>query len=431
MERSTGRLIDKSTLRAFRTRFLWLSAVILGGYLPFIARNAAQGFIRVATIQAVACVIVIICIVVQRQNRQAKLLRTLAHVVLASAMGAGFLGALVTGQGAAVSAWVLPLGPLYAAYLLDNRSAVAWTIICLSGLFGLHYSGSVSPITPDFVASGWKVWGSQTVTLLVVYFFGSALRRSSDQQVELLKEQSLALADAQEKLSESYSELRRVEQARQHFVELLVHDMKNPVMGILTYAQLLAMEDGLSQEGRELADGIQSFTFNLENRLNNILDVSRLEEEELELRSDQIDYVDLCTEVVGEFESGTGSKIVMEAPRSVPIICDQNLLRRVLENLLSNALKYSPPEENVLVTVQIDEKNVLTRVVDRGPGIAPQYQSRIFERFFRADNPTKQSTGLGLTLCKLAVEKHGGTIGLDSAPGEGCEFSFTLPLKAS
>lgn len=431
MERSKGGIIDRSTLRAFRTRFLWLSVVILGGYLPFIARNAVQGFTRVALIQAVACGIVFLCLGIQRKTESAKVLHVLAHIVLGAAMGAGFLGALVTGQGAAVSAWVLPLGPLYAAYLLNSSSAVSWTIVCLAGLFGLHYSGTVSPIAPDFVASGWKVWGSQTVTLLVVYFFGSALRRGSEQQFELLKEQSLALTEAQEKLSESYTELRRVEQARQHFVELLVHDMKNPVMGILTYAQLLAIEEDLTQEGKELAEGIQSFTFNLENRLNNILDVSRLEQEELELRSDEIDYVDLCTEVVGEFETGTGSKIVMEAPRSVPIICDPNLLRRVLENLLSNALKYSPPEEKVLVTVQIDEKNVLTRVVDRGPGIDPRYHSRIFQRFFRADNPTKQSTGLGLTLCKLAVEKHGGTIGFDSAPGKGCEFCFTLPLIAS
>ncbi len=425
-------LDGKPALVAFRTRFLILSAVVVGGYLPFVVRNHLLGFDRVALIQFVCCALIAGLIAFERTTPTSRWKYLAGHAVLACAMGSGFLGGMFTGQGGAVSAWVLPLGPLYAAYLLGRYSAAIWTVVCLLLLFVLHWSGQHHPLTPEFVASGWKVWGSQSVTTLVILLFGWGFRQGVEKQMGLLRARSLELLEAKSALSESYDSLRDLEQARQSFVELLVHDMRNPVTGVLGYAAMLKEDaaERLDESELETLDKIERLTQNLSDKLSNVLDLSRLEQTELTLRLELVDYRSLLMEVIGDFRAPKRAEIRLEEGPETILSCDRFLIRRVLENLFSNAQRYSPEDSVVTVSVVDRGDTVETRVTDQGPGIPLKQQARVFDRFFQSSpGAVKRSSGLGLALCRLAVEKHGGRMRLESVEGEGSAFSFRLPKR--
>jgi len=122
--------------------------------------------------------------------------------------------------------------------------------------------------------------------------------------------------------------------------------------------------------------------------------------------------------------------VTFEAPESSPsVTADVGLIRRVLQNLLSNALKHTPAGGNVRVVVIPSPGEVRVEVIDSGPGIESRYHQQIFEKFSQLeDGNNNMGTGLGLTFCKLAVEAHGGRIGVESEVGKGSTFWWALPL---
>jgi signal transduction histidine kinase len=117
----------------------------------------------------------------------------------------------------------------------------------------------------------------------------------------------------------------------------------------------------------------------------------------------------------------------------LPVLIDAGKLRRVVDNLLDNAVGYSPPAGRLRVTAECREGEALVSVSDEGPGIPPELHQHIFQKFGQADGtgpPRRMSVGLGLTFARLAVEAHGGRIWVESAPGQGSTFTFALPLTA-
>ncbi|MFO8239669.1 MAG: ATP-binding protein, partial [Dissulfuribacterales bacterium] len=136
-------------------------------------------------------------------------------------------------------------------------------------------------------------------------------------------------------------------------------------------------------------------------------------------------------EVVQPTIEKKGQSLSVHIPSDLPTInVDQDMIVRVLTNLLSNATKYTQPQGKIGLTVAQKGTDIVFTVSDNGPGIPLEAQSRIFERFGRlkSDRNTR-GTGLGLPFCKLAVEAHGGEIWVESAPGEGSRFIFTLGLE--
>lgn len=118
-------------------------------------------------------------------------------------------------------------------------------------------------------------------------------------------------------------------------------------------------------------------------------------------------------------------------PEGAVVMCDRKVVQRVIDNLLGNAIKFSPEGSEVQLTVRRVADGMRVAVSDQGPGIPAEYHARIFDKFGQAELGLKfkgLSSGLGLTFCKLAVERHGGRIGIDSEPGHGSTFWFVLPL---
>lgn len=233
-------------------------------------------------------------------------------------------------------------------------------------------------------------------------------------------------------------EIAALEQLRDDLTHMIVHDMKNPLQVISGYGNLL--QDGRMGELSSLqvnaVSGIQRASGTLSNMVFNLLDIGRLESGKVELDLTPVDLGEVSGEAVesvrllAEVQEQT---IRVELAKGLPPLpADRDLVRRVLVNLLSNALKHSEPGNVVTLQACAQGDHVALRVKDQGEGIAPGDQARIFEKFTQATDRSRGSktdTGLGLAFCKLAVQAHGGSINVESegVPGRGSVFTVQLP----
>jgi signal transduction histidine kinase len=142
------------------------------------------------------------------------------------------------------------------------------------------------------------------------------------------------------------------------------------------------------------------------------------------------DLVKVVQKVVSEYESLKEQRqFIVDLPTTaVQVVCDPDLISRVIQNLFTNALKFTPKNGTIRVVIQSTEDSVQVSIKDTGPGIPSQYLKKIFDKFFQVE-AREYSTGLGLTFCKLAIETHGGQIGVDSEVDKGSTFWFILPKK--
>jgi len=248
--------------------------------------------------------------------------------------------------------------------------------------------------------------------------------------------------------------LREANRRMDSFLAMVTHELKNPLSGIQIASQLarrglkhvIGGEKELSPEGAEklekaivLLDQVQRQT-NMQNRLiGDLLDISRIQSDRLELAKEPCDLVEIVTQAVEDQRMAwPGREITVSVGRCradgrLPIVADAERIGQVVSNYLTNALKYSADDKPVQVSVRCDNRVARVAVRDQGPGLRPVEQKRIWERFYRVEGIRVLSgsgvgLGMGLHICKNLIERHGGRVGVDSTPGHGSTFSFTLPL---
>jgi len=234
-------------------------------------------------------------------------------------------------------------------------------------------------------------------------------------------------------VEEQYHKLRDLESLRDNLVHMLVHDLRTPLTGIRMYLELLREDVRLSRAGgglKELVNEANAVSERMTTMVNDMLDVSRLEEGAMPVHRTGADLTVLASEAMKVAGAGQRVNVTFDAPvTGVKVECDPELIRRVIANLVANAVDFSPDRSTVSVRV-LNGAEAKVEVQDEGPGIPAEFHERIFEKFGQADvmrQRVKHSSGLGLTFCKLAVEAHGGRIGVASEAGRGSTFWFTLP----
>ncbi|MGY8797381.1 MAG: PAS domain-containing sensor histidine kinase [Longimicrobiales bacterium] len=241
------------------------------------------------------------------------------------------------------------------------------------------------------------------------------------------------LRDAHDQLREQYEHLKKLETLRDSLTHMIVHDLRSPLMGMITSLQMMEMDaDTLSEEHQtDLAGALRS-ALRLSQMVTGVLDVSTIEAEgiELDIRVHQcVETARAALDTLGGMI--TERDVTVEAEGDVQAAYDEELVTRVIANLVSNALRFTPEDGSVKVAVRKDENgSARVEVRDTGDGIPAEYHELIFEKFGqvgRGERSVKVSTGLGLAFCKLAVEAHGGRIGVVSQVGEGSTFWFELP----
>jgi two-component system sensor histidine kinase KdpD len=229
--------------------------------------------------------------------------------------------------------------------------------------------------------------------------------------------------------------LRRSDAVKTALLRAVSHDLRSPLMAILTSAGALAHGE-LSLDGgdrRELTDTILGEAERLDRLVSNLLDLSRLEAGAAEPEPGVWAVDDLVLQALDGIEAA-GDRIEISLPEeeSARVRVDVHQLERVLANLLENALHYSPPSESVRVQVSTTASEVLVRVIDRGPGIAPGEAERIFEPFQRGSRTSEaRGAGLGLAIARGFAEANGGRVWAESREGQGATFVLALPLVAA
>ena len=242
----------------------------------------------------------------------------------------------------------------------------------------------------------------------------------------------LELQRQRRELAESYERLRDVEKLRDDLVHMIVHGMRSPLTGIVGMLGILRLDLQETLDEEQAVDFDMALTSGntLNEMVSSLLDVSRMEAGEMPLARREVDLREVVAGAIDSLGAMVKRCRVVFAPPEQPVMahCDPEVTRRIVANLVSNAIQFTPPEGEVRIAVSSGGHSVT--VTDTGPGIPPQYHARIFEKFGQVEmreGGRKYSTGLGLAFCKLAVEAHGGEIGVDSEVGRGSTFWIVLP----
>jgi signal transduction histidine kinase len=244
-----------------------------------------------------------------------------------------------------------------------------------------------------------------------------------------------------DELAHAYASLQAAETLRDDLTDMIVHDLRSPLTSINLSLSMIekVLDDPVHQAERtrffkNAHDSIQRML----GLISQLLDVARLEAGQLSLHRETVDLGTLLEERASFFASQAASgrkQIETNTPPDLPAVqIDADLVGRVLDNLIANALKYTTADGHVWLRASQNGEAYLVEVADDGEGIDPQAAVHVFDKFYQVKDgdgrPTRRGTGLGLTFCKLVVEAHHGRIWVDSSPGQGSTFAFTLPLTA-
>jgi signal transduction histidine kinase len=266
-----------------------------------------------------------------------------------------------------------------------------------------------------------------------------------------------ALILAREQLQREHAEtranelaLREANQRMEEFLSVICHELKTPLTimrGSLQSAErkvkrLITSEALPPDEMRwfapvlALLEGARS-QISIQDRLvNDLLDAARVQAQVLELLMTPCNLVSIVQEAVEEQRQIVPAPTIhleIPAEKDVPVYADANRLVQVVTNYLTNALKYSPADRPIEVRLQVEGQSARLSVRDEGPGLPPAEHERVWERFYRVPGMKVQSgssvgLGVGLHVCRVIIERHGGQVGVHSRSGEGSTFWFTLPL---
>jgi len=226
---------------------------------------------------------------------------------------------------------------------------------------------------------------------------------------------------------------RALEELRDDMTSMMVHDLRNPLTNLYMALEILSedLRGTLSPEMQGVMEMAMRSGQRAVDLVNAILDVSRLESGRMSLELELISPAALIADTVQEMMPAAeraGLTLETDIPPTLPSVrADARLLRRVLQNLLGNAIKFTPSGGKVKVTAQVERDLLTVSVSDTGPGISPELQKRLFRKFITGEHE-KRGSGLGLAFCKLVVEAHGGEIGVQSQVGQGSTFTFSIPV---
>ena len=228
------------------------------------------------------------------------------------------------------------------------------------------------------------------------------------------------------------AQVQEHERLRDTLVQLVVHDLRSPLAGLNGYVELLDRRlTGAEPAVMSVLERIQDQCRAVSELVDEVLDVGRFEAGRMPVERQDGDLVTVVRDAVSLVgRPALEAPVAIEGPDSCPMHADVGLVRRVLINLIANAVRFTPRGAGVRVRIERREHDVACMVADRGPGIEAAFQQLIFEKFGRLQveqNRHAPGSGLGLTFCRLAIEAHGGSIRLESAPGQGAVFCFTIP----
>jgi two-component system sensor histidine kinase KdpD len=305
--------------------------------------------------------------------------------------------------------------------------------------------GNNSP--PDFAflgAGGFQSFAGAPLTLLGegIGVLGAATsfpRYFSDNNIELLRgiAREIAIAVRNAQLYEEASSakaLRELDTMRTEFLANVSHELRTPLSVIKGSANSLLQPDVVfdEQTRRDFLTSIDRDADTLTRMVDDLLMISRLEAEALEVRKTPHRLIEVIAGVKDRLDNlAARHHLRVRIPANLPpVAIDDSRIGEVLTNLVENAVKFSDDNTTITIEAKLSGKEVVVSVTDEGIGIPAELHQKIFERFFQGEGRKagrRKGTGLGLAICRGIIDAHGGKIWVESAPGRGAKFSFTLP----
>jgi signal transduction histidine kinase len=241
--------------------------------------------------------------------------------------------------------------------------------------------------------------------------------------------------NAQRLLADQNKQLVEADRLKDEFVALISHDLRTPLTSIIGYLELTMDDENLTDAQRSYLTIVDRNADRLLHLVNDLLFVARLEAGELDLHPDDLDLVAIVRQSVAEAEPRAAAKgidLICDAEGPVQVRGDKGRMFQLLDNLVSNAIKFTPEGGDVRVSIGPSNGVARLEVADTGIGIDPGEQDLLFQRFFRASTANEQQipgTGLGLYIARAIVEAHRGSISVQSEPGAGTSFQIELPVE--
>jgi signal transduction histidine kinase len=355
---------------------------------------------------------------------------TLGGNFLAAIMTLGFTGlCYVEGglRGHAV-AWLASV-PLCALLLVGKRAAGVWVIVSFAAaatVIGADISEIRLPLKYDPV---WRPLVDSAGYLgLIAFMFGLGLIFENSRE-EAFGKMTGALQD----LEASNEKLSVLNQEKNDFLGIAAHDLRNPLTIIISYAELLR-EGGHLEMTPKLAQAIYEAGSRMRDLISNLLDANAIDEGNISCKIERCEVAELVAQSVEQNQLNAqrkGTEFRTSLPADLCVLTDRSTAAQILDNLISNALKYAPPQTCVFVNARREGEEAVIAVKDEGPGISAEDQQKLFGKFAKLTaRPTggESSTGLGLSIVKrLAAAVH-GSVECQSVLGEGATFSVRLPI---
>lgn len=267
--------------------------------------------------------------------------------------------------------------------------------------------------------------------------------RASADEILRVERAELALPSAEREetdkdLSHERARSDGAVEARDAFLGIVSHDLRNMLGGMVGFASIIAR--GMSRDNYEeqvvaYAQRIQRTGARMNRLVGDLVDVASIEAGALAVSLEVADPALVVTEAVDNFQTQAGGKGISLTAKLMPLLpvvsFDPARILQVLANLLGNAIKFTPPNGNVVVSVECIGEELRFAVADTGQGIPADKLEAVFERFLQVTDNDRRGVGLGLYISKCIVQGHGGRIWAESTPGEGSTFCFTLPTRAA
>jgi two-component system, NarL family, sensor histidine kinase BarA len=270
---------------------------------------------------------------------------------------------------------------------------------------------------------------------------------SARMHMATVEEASRELTEKNRRLAQAVERLQEADRVKSNFLATVSHELRTPLTSVIGYSEMLleGIAGALNDEQREYVRTVMEKGDQLLQLITGILDISRMEAGEMKIDKRPFDLDEVVSVALSTIAPhARRKKLVMSCtvPDALPLVLgDRDKIRQVLLNLLGNAVKFTPEGGKVEIAAALgtllpaaeSAPAVRVSVHDSGIGVPPEHQKRVFDPFFQVDNSSTREyggTGLGLSIVKRLVEAHGGVVWIDSEPGKGSTFSFTIPLAA-
>jgi signal transduction histidine kinase len=300
--------------------------------------------------------------------------------------------------------------------------------------------GIRSSLTCPLIANGFPVgflFFSSRQPYAYAEQHAAAFQRLADQLAVVVERARLfsELTEKNEAIQRKNIELERLNELKNTYMGVAAHDLRSPLAYLMTTSELLGSSYAVlpPESVRALIEGMGNQAEHMLLLLNDMLDLATIEAGKLSLHPEDVTLGVMVDGVARSLEKDAAQKNINLIVETVPLAkvkADGNRIRQVVENLVSNAIKFSPPGSTIHLRVRQNDKEWMVEVIDQGPGILEHERVKLFMPFSRLSaQPTagEKSTGLGLAIVRMLVEAHGGCIGVDNPPQGGSIFWFTLP----